>query len=75
MNRDEVTGVSLIEVHPNIIDAGDIINQVKVQLSPHDTYLSLVEKLGQIGGELLVDTIRNYDELKVKTMKVDICNS
>lgn len=58
MNDDKETGVTLQTLHPTKFDHGDIILQSgAVPIAPSDTYPQLVDKLGTIGGQLLVEAI------------------
>jgi methionyl-tRNA formyltransferase len=44
------------------MDAGDILLQRKVAIAPHETAGELEERLGTVGADLLVETIRRLNE-------------
>jgi methionyl-tRNA formyltransferase len=65
IDRQSITGVSIINVHPTIIDGGDIYSQDKCDLLPNDDFGSLSQKLAEQGGRMLakvVDNIEYYHE-------------
>lgn len=58
INDDDVTGCTVQTLHPTKFDRGDIILQSgEVPVFPNDNYNSLRDKLGEIGGNLLVEVI------------------
>ncbi|PWA02901.1 hypothetical protein BB558_000954 [Smittium angustum] len=66
MNNDKVGGVTIQELHPKVMDAGKIINQ-KIMDIPQDIYRADLEKIfGDVGGNILIETLKNYSELKEK---------
>lgn len=52
LNGDDVTGVTVMLMDEGV-DTGPVLAQEVVALTPEDTYLSLVERLGTLGGQLL----------------------
>jgi len=56
MNGDETTGVTIMEM-VKAMDAGVMYAKEKCEISREDTSLSLQEKLGIIGGRLLVSAL------------------
>ena len=58
MNGDYETGVTIITVS-EIMDAGDILNQKKLNINPNDTTLSLSERCSQEGADLMIKTIED----------------
>ena len=64
INGEEKTGVTILDIAPKV-DAGDIYAQVEVTIEPHETYGELRERLGRIGGNLLVDTIEKMNRGEV----------
>ena len=64
INGDEKTGVTVLDIAPKV-DAGDIYAQVEVTIGPHETYGELRERLGRIGGNLLVDIIEKMNRGEV----------
>jgi methionyl-tRNA formyltransferase len=57
MAGDEVTGVTTLHVSERV-DAGDIILQKEVPISPEDTGGTLRARLAREGAELVVETVR-----------------
>lgn len=85
INDDNFTGCSLQSLHPTEFDKGKIILQSKeINILDNDNYKSLVEKLSNVGGKLLINFIQNnffldtnQDKLKpiknypaIKTLKI-----
>ena len=61
MNGDEETGVTIIDVDPIHFDCGDILNQKRFPIKITDTYSSLSQRLGQHGGEMLLQVLKNIN--------------
>jgi len=51
------------------IDTGEIIHQEKIQISENDSAGTLHDKLMAIGAELVLTTVKQIEEGKVKTKK------
>ncbi len=58
---EKITGVSIITVVPQM-DAGEIITQDQVEITPEDTAESLGDKLAKIAAPLLLKTIGQIQE-------------
>jgi len=71
MNGDMETGVSIIKVDPNKFDAGDIVKQQVVQISPKDTFKSLADSLISVGSEKLLESIRDIRDGKLLSVPQD----
>jgi methionyl-tRNA formyltransferase len=56
MNGERVTGVTSIFMAPEL-DAGDIIMSARTDIGPDETFGQLYDRLGDMGGELLADTV------------------
>ena len=56
INGEKETGVCIIEINEKL-DAGDILDCKKVNVTEEDDYFTLSEKLSNLGGELLTSTI------------------
>ena len=56
LNGDSTTGASIITLAKKM-DAGDILHQETLPISPDDTSATLHEKLAQLGANLLLETI------------------
>jgi len=64
------TGVTTMCISEEV-DAGDIIEQKKVEISREDTSATLSEKLAEEGAKLLVDTLNKIGKGKVNTTRQD----
>ncbi|MFQ5866391.1 MAG: methionyl-tRNA formyltransferase [bacterium] len=64
VNGDSYTGVSSIFMKEEV-DAGDIILQRKISIDPDDNYLSLLNKLCEVGIILLEETLNLIREGRV----------
>jgi len=53
---DEQTGVTIMLMDEGL-DTGPILSQATVDIAPEDTTASLTEKLGRLGGQLLLNTL------------------
>lgn len=56
LNMDKVTGVTTM-VMERKMDAGDILMTAETPISSADTSLDIHDRLGKLGGDLIVDTI------------------
>ncbi|MBI2012761.1 methionyl-tRNA formyltransferase, partial [Candidatus Curtissbacteria bacterium] len=62
---EKQTGVTIIKLDEEI-DHGPILAQKKINITNHDTHAALVEKLGKLGDELLIETLPEYLDEKLK---------
>jgi len=60
LSGDKVSGVSVI-IMTNKVDAGDIYAQEKYTLQGNETNDSLLTKLNEIGGEIIVPVIQHFE--------------
>lgn len=60
LNGDEVTGVTSMYISEKM-DAGDIILQKSVEIGEYETTGELWDRLSKIGGELLVETLKQIE--------------
>ncbi len=67
-NQDKETGVTIIKLDSRM-DAGDILNQKSVSLSPEITFEKLHNELSELGAKMLMETILSYCEGKIKPKK------
>lgn len=65
LNGDPVSGVTVIKMTKEV-DAGDILAQKEYELTPGETTDSLLTKLNEIGGQLLVSVIEQYLESSIR---------
>lgn len=72
-NRDEKTGVSIIKIHPEVFDKGRIM--VQEEIKNHDltntTYDTLSPALAQLGGNLLLKVLDNYNHYEKLSWEQD----
>ena len=64
------SGVSIMYVEEEL-DAGDIILQEKTEITDEDTFLSLHDRLKDIGADLLLKAIEFIEKGQVKAQKQD----
>lgn len=62
LNGDSITGVSVIKMTEQL-DAGDILGQKEYEIQPDDTTESLLTKLNELGGELIVPILKDYPNI------------
>ena len=67
---EEETGVTLYLMDEKM-DHGNIISNVKAQISNEDTYETLEKKLAELGGELLAKTISDFVAGKITAQPQD----
>ena len=63
LNGDEVTGVTVQKMAPEL-DAGDILIQKEVEIKKGETKGELEKRLSEIGAELVLYVLENYDKLE-----------
>ncbi|MBU2082391.1 methionyl-tRNA formyltransferase [Patescibacteria group bacterium] len=68
LNGDKKTGITIMKLDEEM-DHGNIISNLKIQISNLDTYESLSQKLAKIGAELLIKTIPDYISGKIKPIE------
>jgi methionyl-tRNA formyltransferase len=59
LHRDAETGITIMKMDPGL-DTGPILSQRSMPVAPDDTAGSLSEKLADLGGELLTETLPGY---------------
>lgn len=62
LNGDSITGVSVIKMTEQL-DAGDILGQKEYEIQSDDTTESLLTKLNELGGELIVPILKDYPNI------------
>lgn len=70
LNGDKETGITIMKVDEKM-DHGDIISNLKVQISNLETYESLSRKLAISGAELLIKIIPDYISGKIEPVEQD----
>ena len=68
LNGDNLTGVTIMKTDVGM-DDGDIIEQREVEISKEDDYLSLMPKLAEIGGDLLLEALSKIENKTAKFIK------
>ncbi len=63
LSGDTVTGVSVIKMTDKL-DAGDILGQKEYEIKSDDTTDSLLTVLNELGGELIVPILKEYENAK-----------
>lgn len=59
LNDDAITGVSIMKIHPNKFDVGEILAQKEVKIDKNVLMPNLHETLANEGAKLLLDCIEN----------------
>lgn len=70
LNGEKTTGVTIMKLDEEL-DHGPILAQKEVGIEENDTHLSLIEKLGAIGSNLLIETLPDYIFGKIKPKPQD----
>ncbi|HHV39490.1 MAG TPA: methionyl-tRNA formyltransferase [Tepidimicrobium sp.] len=58
ISGDEETGITIMEMDQGL-DTGDILSAEKIPIKPEDDSQTLHDKLAQLGGQLIVETLDN----------------
>jgi methionyl-tRNA formyltransferase len=70
LNGDAKTGVSIIIMHEKV-DAGDILSQKEYTMKPDETTDSLLTQLNNLGADILIPVIKNFEQYYQKRIKQD----
>ncbi|KAI0243579.1 Methionyl-tRNA formyltransferase [Massospora cicadina] len=70
-NGDPVMGVTIQNLSVEQYDAGRILNQQETPVSPTEDYLSLHNRLGEKGADMLVETIEHWDHFQSHSWEQD----
>ena len=62
INGDEITGVTTMKMDEGL-DTGDILLTRQTQIGEYETAEELFDRLAKIGGELLIETIKNIENI------------
>jgi len=65
LHGDKQTGVTIMKMDKGL-DTGPILTQAAIDIAPAETAGTLYDKLSQLGGELLVNTLKKYIAGKIK---------
>jgi len=63
LQGDEVTGVTVLEIHRQRFDAGRVLSQITVPVDPLVTYEPLARQLAALGAEQVIKALASYDDL------------
>jgi methionyl-tRNA formyltransferase len=67
---DRQTGVTIMLMDEGL-DTGPIVSQAAIEIHPDDTTASLTEKLGHLGGQLVLDTLPRWLAGEITPQKQD----
>ncbi len=70
LQGDDETGITIMKMDPGL-DTGPIISQRAIPIRPDDTAGSLFSRLSKLGGELLIETLPDYLDGKLKPRPQD----
>lgn len=70
INNDKYSGVTIMKMNKGM-DTGDIISQTKIKLSPKETANQLHDKLAKLGADILIPSLKDYINKKIKPKKQD----
>ncbi|KAJ2809487.1 Methionyl-tRNA formyltransferase [Coemansia guatemalensis] len=71
LNGDEITGVTVQEVHPKRYDAGNILAQLPYKIESKYKRTDLMVLMGHLGGGLLTKVLGQLDMLREKALVQD----
>lgn len=70
MSGENETGVAIIRMDEGL-DSGDVINVEKVNIANDDDYLSVSDKLSEVGSDLLIKSLNEISQNKALYSKQD----
>lgn len=70
LNGDKETGISIMKMSFEV-DAGDVYLQEKLAISSEDNSETLFDKMGKLGGKLLVKTLDLIESNSIEAVKQD----
>ncbi|KAJ1813927.1 Methionyl-tRNA formyltransferase [Coemansia sp. RSA 2599] len=71
LNGDTDTGITIQELHPHIMDGGRVLAQAPYKIEPDVKYGEMALDLAKIGGDLLIDVLRNLDYVRKNAIEQD----
>ena len=71
LNGDKTTGVTVIKLN-EMMDAGEIISQRKMDIADDDTAVSLKANMARLGAELLLEAVHAIQKKAFKLIKQDL---
>ncbi|WP_167956919.1 methionyl-tRNA formyltransferase [Anaerosporobacter faecicola] len=70
IDGEPTTGVTIMQMDAGL-DTGDMINRVEIPIEKEETGGSLFNKLAEAGADLLIDTLRSFEEGTIVRTKQD----
>lgn len=78
LNHEQKTYVNIIDLHeeefdkgifvqentPSLIKIGNILSETEIDIEPGEIYTSLLKRVAIIGAQQIINTLKNFDELK-----------
>lgn len=64
------TGITIMKMD-NGLDTGDMLTKAEVDINPEDNFETMHDKLAELGGELLVDTLKMLENGEITPEKQD----
>ena len=71
LNQDPVGGVSIINLNPRVFDSGKILSQRPMEIKHPINFDGLLDKMGDLGSTMLVDTLSNFEAQKLNAKNQD----
>ena len=65
MNEDKKTGISIMKIEDKL-DSGPVLAVKELELSQNSTYGEIEKKLSKMGADLLIESLKNIEEGKMK---------
>ncbi|MFH0951154.1 MAG: methionyl-tRNA formyltransferase [bacterium] len=70
LNNDQTSGITIMLMDANL-DTGPILRQAEISLTPIETAVSLYNKLADLGGKIINQTIKDYIAKKIEPQVQD----
>lgn len=70
INGDKVTGVTIMQMAQGL-DTGDILSKAETEIGEYETAGELFDRLAVIGGELLINTLDEIDDIEPEKQNDD----
>ncbi|KAJ2743470.1 Methionyl-tRNA formyltransferase [Coemansia sp. BCRC 34301] len=71
LEGDSVTGVTIQELHPTIIDGGRVLAQVPYPIPTEAPSTQLIDEMGVLGGQLTLKVLSNLDFAREQSIEQD----
>ena len=70
-NGDKKTGITIMKVKPRKFDVGEMLAKVETEIQEDVTRPELTMRLGKMGAELLVEVLKDFDNINREAIKQD----